>query len=143
MKIIPISIVIPFRQEQESSPGALYVWTQTRESSDELKGLKEFPGGKIEPSETPSQAAIRELREETGVELAEESLVPFNTYNYSYPSKTVRLYVFLCETNSKTFSNAGWVELIDSSWKEDLEGKTPDANYRILEDIIKFFKTNL
>lgn len=40
-------------------------------------GYWEFPGGKIEPGESPELAVVRELREELGVEPCEQCLQPF------------------------------------------------------------------
>ena len=66
-----------------------------RKQGTHLAGLWEFPGGKIEPGETPEQAVRRELLEEVG--LTVRVLRQLTPIEYDYLAVHIRLHPFLCE----------------------------------------------
>lgn len=87
---------------------------------DYLSYKYEFPGGKVEPGETNSQALIRELREETEIEINISENDFFMTVTHQYPDFKVTMHSYICRVNSPEFIRK---EHIDHVWlrRQDLD----------------------
>ena len=112
-----------------------------RHASQHQGNRYEFVGGKIEPDETPTQGLIREVHEEIGLDIAQNTAVKMGVIRHDYADKTVALHVFKIQVSQSQFEGlqqdkgkegqaVTWVHQSDLVANQY---PLPDANARILE----------
>ncbi|MBE0553561.1 MAG: (deoxy)nucleoside triphosphate pyrophosphohydrolase [Rhodobacteraceae bacterium] len=86
-----------------------------RPEGKSLAGLWEFPGGKVEPGETPESALIRELKEELGIDTWKSCLAPLTFASHSYDDFHLLMPLFACRrwegiVQGREGQNLAWVK---------------------------------
>lgn len=71
------------------------IFLAQRSASSHMASMWEFPGGKIEANESAADALVRELLEETGIEVTAANA--FDTADHTYEDLRVTLHFFMVE----------------------------------------------
>lgn len=67
-----------------------------RPPGKKLAGMWEFPGGKVEPNETPEAALVRELHEELALDISAACLAPFAFASHAYDDFHLLMPLYVC-----------------------------------------------
>ena len=104
--------------------GNILVGQRTPEQSHPLKW--EFPGGKVEPGESPEEALARELEEELGIRGAAGEVI--TRYRYAYPGRDpielifFRVLQFAGEPQNLIFHDLRWQPRFELAGLDFVEG---------------------
>jgi 8-oxo-dGTP diphosphatase len=118
---VEIALAVPLRGRK--------ILVRPRDERGPLAGTWEFPGGKIEPGEHPLEAAIREMREETG--LTGGAWEPLCVHAHDYADRRVRLHAFVVrDPEGEPSADPAWTWV---PWACLAELRLPEANAAIVE----------
>lgn len=91
MKQITVSGTIILRINPQTNKKEIFT---IQRGYEDWKGWWEFPGGKLEPGETPEQCIVREIKEELDTDVKAERIL--GVVNYDYPNFHLTMHCILC-----------------------------------------------
>lgn len=111
------------------------ILVQKRPEGKPMAGLWEFPGGKVEPGETPDAALVRELEEELGISVKELDIEPVTFASEAVGDQHLILLLYICRKWTGQIQSA---ESLEMQWLpiEAMEGiPMPPADGPLVEKL--------
>jgi 8-oxo-dGTP diphosphatase len=108
-----------------------------RPMDKQLGGLWEFPGGKVEASERPETALIRELKEELAIDVTESCLAPLTFASHAYEDFHLLMPLYVCRRWTGQVTGAEGQEL---AWVKPLKLRDypmPPADVPLIPHLIE------
>ena len=140
IKNIPVSIGIFWDPGDKE---AVSLWMQKRNDPEEdrFNGLWEFPGGKVEEGENITEAVIREIREETEIDISREERIKFFGYYRTERDKTnILMHVFLIYGDKNTTKKGQWFRFLEGEDAKKVKEKTLAPNEQIINDALQWIR---
>lgn len=106
-----------------------------RKKESHLGHLWEFPGGKIEAGESPQDCAVRECREEIGIEVRAGEVI--EEVKHRYPEIEVHLYFMKCEWVAGEPRPLDCADLAWATPEEFSRYRFPEADRGIIERYVQ------
>lgn len=106
-----------------------------RPADKNMGGLWEFPGGKVQPGETPEAALVRELREELGIETSTGCLTPLAFASHGYSDFHLLMPVFGCRVWQGTPQGKEGQKLTWASKQEFKNYPMPPADIALVQTL--------
>lgn len=131
--IVPITVATAVLRHR----GLFFI--QRRKPGGAWGGLWEFPGGRVEPGETPDAAAVRELFEETGFTARIEAPLGVIRHGYTTYRVTLHCYLLSLPDPAAGLPAPGLTAAVASRWAAlaELDGLAFPAGHRKLIDSMR------
>eukprot|EP00798_Chlamydomonas_sp_ICE-L_P015641 gene15641-21750_t len=100
-------------------------------------GLWEFPGGKIDPGETPEGASVRELKEELGISVQPEALQPLGFASHGYPNAHILMPLYACAAWEGEPTGAEGQAIVWADAKQLMEYSLTPPDIPLVPDVLR------